>query len=288
MQGLEQAARLLPEPERRALQRLPAGEQRRVEELRLRLGERPTALIFGQERELPGAGPVTGESLRRLLELATGASPYAAGEAVRQGYVTAPGGVRIGLCGLVRPGSQGSWALSGLRSAALRIPREIRGCGESLCAAPFVSTLILSPPGGGKTTLLRDMVRLLSDGGERVGLCDEREELAAFSPTGPGFAVGRHTDVLSALPKAQAALQLIRTMNPQIVAMDEISAPEDREACRAAFGCGVRLLATAHAGSREELLERPGWEEMLRQELFARLIVIENRAGRRFYREEIL
>ncbi len=288
MQGFERAAELLPGELRELFLHLPGEELRHAEEIRLRLGERPTVQLSGEERELPGGAAVTKRDLLRLLELATGASPYAAEEAVRQGYVCAPGGVRVGLCGQVRPGSGGAWALSGLSSAAVRIPREIMGCAGALCDAPFVSTLILSPPGGGKTTLLRDMVRLLSDRGMRVGLCDERGEVAALTAEGPGFDVGRHTDVLSSLPKARAAMQLIRTMAPQIVAMDEISASEDREACRAAFGCGVRLLATAHGESREELLKRPGWEELLRQGLFSRLIRISCRRGRRQYREEWL
>ena len=288
MQGFERAAELLPAGVRETFLRLPEEELCRAEEIRLRLGKRPDVQLLGEERDIPGGAAVTKRDLLRLLELATGASPYAAGEAVRQGYACAPGGVRVGLCGQVRTGSGGAWALSGLSSAAVRIPREVPGCAAALCEALFVSTLILSPPGGGKTTLLRDMVRLLSDRGTRIGLCDEREEVAALTAEGPGFDVGRHTDVLSSLPKAQAAMQLIRTMAPQIVAMDEISAEEDREACRAAFGCGVRLLATAHGESREELLKRPGWEELLRGGLFSRLIRISCHRGRRQYREEWL
>lgn len=288
MQGYERAVMLLPETMRQSFLRLSEKDTDRVEELRLRTGEKPTVLLNGNEREISGVGPVTKTDLFRLLELATQSSPYAAVDAVRQGYVTAPGAIRVGLCGQVRPGSHGAWALSGLTSAAIRIPREVPGCAKAWSGIPFVSTLIISPPGGGKTTFLRDMVRALSDRGKRVGLCDEREEVAALTPEGTAFSIGRHTDVLSALPKAQAALQLVRTMNPEIIAMDEISASEDRIACRAAFGCGVRLLATAHGESREDLLRRPGWRQMLSEGLFSRLIVIQNHRGERAYREECL
>lgn len=286
MSGFADAANLLPGDIRRAALTLPEKARLTAEEFRLRVGELPTALIREEERELSGAVRVTRKDLQRVLELATGASPYASAAAIQRGYVSAPGGVRVGFCGRVRAGSGGLWALEGVTSAAVRIPREVRGCASPFCSTPFVSTLIISPPGAGKTTLLRDMVRTLSEKGYRVALCDERGEISACSGDGFSFSVGRHTDVLIDLPRSQAATQLIRTMNPQILAMDEISDEADMQACRSACGCGVALMATAHGKDLKDVLSRPILGEMLLAGAFSRYILISRKNGERIYREE--
>ena len=286
MSGFIDAANLLPAEIRPAVITLPENKKLRAEEFRLRIGQLPTILIDGAEREIPGTERVDRKDLQRVLELATGASPYASAEAVRRGYASAPGGVRVGFCGRVRPGSGGLWALEGITSTSIRIPREVRGCAEPYGTLPVVSTLIISPPGGGKTTLLRDLVRICSEKGFRVALCDERGELSSCSWDGFGFIIGKHTDVLVDLPKAQAAMQLIRTMNPQILAMDEISDVADAAACRTACGCGVSILATAHGNSLTDVLSRPVLGELLRSGAFSRFIVISVRGGSRFSREE--
>lgn len=113
----------------------------------------------------------------------------------------------------------------------------------------FCSTLILSPPGGGKTTLLRECVRRLSDQGLRISLMDERGEIAAVQNRTPQFDVGANTDIMTGGQKAACCMMLLRAMRPDVLAFDEISAPEDIEAIRIAAGCGVALLATAHAQS---------------------------------------
>ena len=234
---------------------------------------------------MTGASEVTQNDLARLAEIAAGASPYAVAAAVRCGYITTARGVRVGLCGRMRPGTEESWVPNGLTSAAIRIPREVRGCAERFCKTPFVSTLILSAPGAGKTTLLRDMVRLLSDAGRRVALCDERGEVAALGAEGFGFDVGERTDVLTDRAKHEAALQLLRTMNPEILAMDEITQAQDAEACRLAAGCGVELLATAHG---DEASCGSVCRALLRENIFRRCIRIRRTRTGREYSEEVL
>ena len=286
MSGFSDAADLLPGEIRRAALQMPERARSTVEEFRLRVGELPTALIHEEEQELFGTVHVTKKDLQRVLELATGASPYASAAAIRRGYVSAPGGVRVGFCGKVRDGSGGLWALEGVTSAAIRIPREVRGCASPFSSIPFVSTLIISPPGAGKTTLLRDMVRTFSEKGYRVALCDERGEISACSGDRFGFSVGRHTDVLVDLPRSQAAMQMIRTMNPQILAMDEIGDEADMQACRSACGCGVALMATAHGKDLKDVLSRPLLKELLLSRAFSRYILISRKNGERIYREE--
>lgn len=287
MQGYDAAVDVLPEKLRRAALRLSIRERDEITEFRLRCGRRPVAVWPGAEREFGEECVVPGD-LQRLLEICSGASPYAAADSLRCGYITAAGGVRVGFCGEAVTAAGEVKTLKHLTSAAIRIPREVRGCSEALCGAPFVSTLILSPPGGGKTTLLRDMIRCLSDGGYSVSLCDERGEVAAMAGGKSGFDLGRRTDVLSGGRKSETAMMLLRSMTPDIVAMDEITAAADVEACQQLCHCGVEILATAHAASADELSRRPLYRELLERRLFRRAIIITRCGGVRRYREERL
>ena len=285
MSGFDRAVELLPPAIRLAANNLPLDRKESAREFRLRLGSPPTVDLPEGERRLEGCHIVSCDDLRRTVEIATGASPYASARSLKQGYLTAAGGVRIGLCGRQNFDAGENWIYSGLASAAIRIPREVKGCGEQFCGPDPTSALILSPPGAGKTTLLRDMVRLISDSGQRVGLCDEREEVAALTERGPGYDLGKHTDVISGCPKGQAAMQLLRTMSPRWIAMDEITDPEDIAACEASFSGGVKILATAHAASDEDLSRNPLYASLLARKVFSRLIWIRLRGGRREYRE---
>ncbi|MBE6968611.1 MAG: stage III sporulation protein AA [Ruminococcaceae bacterium] len=287
MKGYEAALDVLPERIRRAAALLGGKERERATEFRLRCGESLT--VFLPEGEQPVGGVIVcREDIERLLEICSGASPYAAAESLRNGFITVSGGVRVGFCGQVVSEGGVVRTLKGFSSAAVRIPREVWGCGAALCGESFVSTLILSPPGGGKTTLLRDMIRCLSRSGKRVALCDERGEVAALSGGRPGFDLGPSTDVLSGGRKSETAMMLLRSMAPDIVAMDEITAAEDIEACQMLCHCGVEMLATAHASSVAELGRRPLYRELLERRIFRRAVVIVRRGTERIYREERL
>lgn len=285
MSDLEKALWLLPGELRKAMRQLPERLTENVCEIRLRRGRAPVLTLPGGEYPLSGAAAVTEDDLARVLELASGASPYAAADCLRRGFLTADGGVRVGFCGRFPAGEHGLWSRDDLFSVCIRIPRDVKGIGARFCSCPFPSTLILSPPGGGKTTLLRDMVRALSNEGTRVGLCDERGEIAALSESGAGFDVGERTDVLSDCPKARAAMILLRCMSPELIAMDEISEPEDADACRSAAYCGVSLLATAHAADASELSRREVYRTLQSEQVFTRAVVIRVTGGRRTYEE---
>ena len=279
----EEACGLLPLRLRTAAMALPMDRKAAVEELRLRI-ERPLSLTYPEgEAPLPQTR-VLRSDLEQVLDKASEYSRYAAAETIRRGYVTASGGFRVGLCGTALPSGGGNEGLRDLSSLAIRIPRVHEGAAlpvlpEVLEDGRPLSVLILSPPGGGKTTLLRDLVRLLSQGTPanppcRVALVDERGELAAVHHGRPQLEVGPRTDVMDGCPKSLAVPMLLRAMSPQVIALDEIALDADVEAVRAAAGCGVALLATVHAASLEALDARPTGRALLACGVFQRAVLI--------------
>ena len=207
------------------------------------------------------------------------------------------GGHRSGLCGsgVVRDGEIQN--LRHLSSLAIRVAHEVVGAARMVRSALLVhgrlqSTLILSPPGYGKTTLLRDLIRMASDGDGmpalRVGVADERGELAAMYEGRPQLNIGRRTDVMDGCPKGTGLLMLLRGMNPQVLAADEITAPADCAALALAANCGVTLLATAHGEGLEDLRRRPMYRELLEQGIFRRLVLLTRTDGGRSFRVEPL
>jgi len=285
--GFSAAASLLPQRLRCAADGLSGADKSAAEEFRLRNGQPPTVLLPGGERQLI-CSAVSAEDLLAVTETATRASFYAAGDTLRRGFVAAPGGVRIGVCGTAVTEKE-ILSLRELSSLAIRIPRQVKNVGrEAVAAVKDGSVLIFAPPGGGKTTFLRELVRTASEDGKRVSLCDERGEIAGMYCGTPQFDVGRCTDVLTGAPKAEGALMLLRAMNPQIVAMDEISAPEDAKSIVMLRGCGVQIYATVHAAFAEEFAARPMFRELLEQKVFQFSVRISGAGQARQYRVDRL
>ena len=286
MNTYEKALELLP---RRLLTECSGIAASEAEEFRLRAGRRTTLLIRGTETPISSV-PVDTNDIECVIERATNASVHTVQSCIAKGFINCSGGIRIGLCGtgIIDDGKVAG--MRGISSIAIRIPHEIRGCGQAaidrvkaeLCG----SVLILSPPGYGKTTFLRECIRQLSESGKRVSVADERGELAAVHRGVPQFDLGNASDIMSGVPKAQAVMMLLRAMNPQIIAMDEISSPEDVEAAETASGCGVRLIATAHAADKSELNRRPVYRSLLELGVFKNTVVIDNRCGKRSYSYE--
>lgn len=293
----EEACALLPMRLQTAALALPLNRKARTEELRLRINQPVFLTLPEGETPLPQTR-VLRNDLEHILDRATEYSRYAAAETIRRGYVTASGGFRVGLCGTALPGEDGNDGLRDISSLTIRIPRVCEDIAlpvlpELLENRRPVSTLLLSPPGGGKTTLLRDLVRLLSQGTElcppqRVALVDERGELAAVHRGRPQLDVGCHTDVMDACPKHLAVPMLLRAMNPQVIALDEIALEADVEAVCAAAGCGAVLLATVHAASPEDLAARPVGRALLACGIFRRAVRISGCGDARTCRVERL
>lgn len=266
-------------------------ERELAEEIRLRVGRAPTLLIAGREVPLP-CRAVTPRDLDSLLETATRASVHTAMQDIGAGFITVRGGCRIGLCGEAAVSEGKLRGFRHLSSASIRIPREARGCADAvfprLRALDMPDTLIISPPGAGKTTLLRELIRLYSERGVRVALADERGEVSGIYGGKLGFDLGPCTDVITGLSKARAAAMLLRAMNPQLLAMDEISAAEDIEAALQATGCGVKLLATCHARNTDDLAARPVYRRLMELRVFRAAVIIScGSAGRNYTVKEL-
>ena len=263
---------------------------RDAEEFRLRLGQRPTALIGGQETAFSTVS-LGREQLHRILEIATGASLHASAASMVNGFIPYRG-LRIGICGEAAISGDRLVGFRNIRSLAIRIPKPCSGACLNIARSCLTdgpkNTLIVAPPGVGKTSLLRELIRLTSEQGRRVGVIDERDELSGSQAGADAYDLGPCSDVLIGLDKLTAAMMLLRGMNPEVIAMDEITASEDLGAVRNITGCGVFVYATAHGSSRDDMLRRALYRELLTQECFELMVMISIRDGRRAYSLERL
>ena len=240
-------------------QRLRQERYDEVSEIRLRLGKPPRLVTGRSFRDLEG--PLEEGELRFVLNAASRYSPWTAGS-IREGYLTAPGGHRIGVCG-----EGNAEGITVPDSLCIRIARDVRGIAAGLPLEQ--SLLLLGPPGSGKTTLLRDLVRLISRKA-MVSVVDERRELFPG-----GFCRGENTDVLAGVDKPRGIDMVLRSMGPQVIAMDEVTSQEDCDALVRGARCGVRLLATAHADSVRDLMERSVYRPLVRTKLFTQAAVLD-------------
>lgn len=240
-------------------------DEQNLQELRMRLNAPPELVTAFGSRFL--GRTVQADDLQFCINMASRYSPWNAAS-IASGYLTAPGGHRIGICGeAVCHGT----TMSGIRditSVCIRIARDFPGIGKDLPETG--SVLILGAPGWGKTTLLRDLIRQRSDRGEHVAVVDERRELFP----GRSFSAGKRTDVLSGCSKAQGVLTVLRAMGPDCIAVDEITGAADCEALMQALWCGTSLLATAHAASAEDFCNRPAYRDLVRSGLFREVVVL--------------
>ena len=242
------------------------------EEIRLAVGQ-PVLVRWG-DQEVRLKPNVDAICMERIVRSACSQSVYAHQDTIRQGYLAVEGGHRIGLCGTGVLQEEAVQILTDISSLVIRIAREVIGCADGIGSISG-SALIIGPPCSGKTTLLRDMVRNLSDRCEqRVSLVDERGEIAAVVHGQPQFCVGSRTDVMTGVPKEKGMMMMLRTMNPQWIAVDEITSPLDVQVMERISYCGVRLLATAHADDIQDLYKRPLYRKMMQCNLFRTIICL--------------
>lgn len=258
-------------------------------EIRLRVG-RPLFLVYaGGERflQIKRGEPyfVTRQDLKETLEYVCGYSLYAYEDEIRQGYISVQGGHRVGVTGKVLLNGDRIRGMKYISCINVRLAHEIQGCANKVM--PYIrtekwvaNTLIISPPRCGKTTLLRDIIRQLSNGwantqGLTIGVVDERSELAGCYQGIPQNDLGMRTDVLDCCPKSEGMQMLVRSMSPDVVAVDELGCEEDFKAVDSVIHCGCKLIATAHGSCLEDVLDQPFFYKLMGEKVFERYIILD-------------
>jgi stage III sporulation protein AA len=298
---------VLPPTISRLLNRLPRDMLPDLEEIRIREGRPLEITVQGRFHFLDADGKPTRsadrayrpdrEDCRHLMDLLTNHSVYTLEEELKRGYITIAGGHRVGLSGKTVLEQGKVKHLREITSFNIRIAREVHGAARELMpklydagSGSIYHTLIVSPPQQGKTTLIRDIARMLSTGGfEReggmpapplkVGIVDERSEIAACIKGVPSFDVGPRTDVLDGCPKAEGMMMMIRAMSPDVIVVDEIGRPEDAEAIHEALHAGIRIVATAHGHNFTDIAGRPMLKDLVNEQIFQRYVILGHTYG---------
>ena len=234
-----------------------------LQELRLRQGAPPELVLSGKSKWLDML--CSREDIRFCIQAASRYSPWAS-ESIQRGFLTAPGGHRLGLCGLALYRNGRMTGMREITSVCIRVARDYPGIADG--APPDGSVLILGAPGWGKTTLLRDLIRQRA-GYTHISVVDERGELFP-----EGFDTGNRVDILRGCRKEQGMEQVLKTMGPGCIALDEITAAEDCEGVIRAAGCGVSILATAHASSLKEFRNRPLYSPLINRQIFQHILMM--------------
>ena len=231
---------------------------------------------------------ITKNEIRETMEYISNYSLYAFEEEIRQGFITINGGHRIGISGKTIIREESIKGMKHISYINVRLAHQVKGCANIVMpylvneqSGGIYHTLIISPPKCGKTTLLRDIIRQISDGssymeGMNVGVVDERSELGACYMGTPQNDLGIRTDILDCCPKAKGMMMLIRSMSPQVIAVDEIGSEEDLEAISHVISCGCKLIATVHGSSIEDIKSKPILGELMNRKLFERYVILNN------------
>jgi stage III sporulation protein AA len=303
---------IFPASLRGVLEKMPEHAREHLEEIRIR-ENRPLEIGFSSRYAFVRAdGTLTDayetayvpgrDDCRAMLEKSTNHSLYAVEEELRRGYVTVAGGHRIGLAGRTVLGDGHVAHLRDIAGFNVRIAKARVGFAAQVLpglldrkARTICHTLIVSAPMQGKTTLIRDLARSISAGqwhhpdakswgGRKVGIVDERSEIAASERGVPTFDLGPRCDVLDACPKAEGIMMMVRSLSPEVIVVDEIGRPEDAGAIAEAVHAGVRVLATAHASDLSDVFSRPVLAKLAADGAFDQYVLLSRREGKVLHR----
>lgn len=285
-----------------SIRNLPVNKQNKLEEIRLR-AQSAVMLSTGEGQVFLGCdGKIVSNSeealfvsaadISKTLEMMCEFSVYAFGEDIKNGFITLKGGHRVGISGRAVTDTGNIKTLKDISSLNIRISKEVIGCADKVIryiikdSKSIYNTLIISPPKCGKTTILRDITRLLSDGSreldilpQKVSLVDERSEIAACYKGIPQNHVGISTDVLDGCPKQEGMLMMLRSMSPEVIVTDEIGSTGDYEAIQNIYNAGVSLVTTAHGYNISQLKSRKEVLRLIEDHFFDRFIVLDSSRG---------
>ena len=285
---METILKFLPKNIADQISKIPPSQKEELEEIRIRI-DRPIEIT------MKGAPMFLSYIIRQedafnLLNKISQFSIYTLEEELKRGYITVSGGHRIGLAGKVILEEGKVKAIRDIASFNIRIAKEKIGIAEKII--PFIfnhswmHTMIVGPPQTGKTTLLRDIARIISSGNQekgisayKVGIVDERSEIAGCVHGIPQMTFGHRLDVLDACPKAEGMMMMIRSMSPDVLVVDEIGRMEDAESIQEAVHAGIKLIMTTHGTSLEEAKNRPSLKSIIDQNIFQRYIVLSRAHG---------
>lgn len=273
-----------------------------LEEIRLRIDKPLMIHVNNQEKFLSIDGKivnslklayiVTSEDCEKALQLISKSSIYAFENEIKNGYITLKGGYRVGICGKCVLENGSIKTIVNVSGFNYRIMRQCIGVSDEIMKYiikyPNIvyNTLIISPPQCGKTTLLRDIARNISNGmadldfnGENVSIIDERSEIAACFKGNPQNDVGYRTDVLDSCPKHIGILMMIRSMSPKVIITDEIGKIEDILAIHEALNAGVSIITTVHGKDIEDIMRKKHIDDMLNNREFDRYVILSRKLG---------
>lgn len=260
-----------------------------AEEIRIRLGKGIIIRSFNNEYFLSNHNELLDkytnkaykpklEDMKQTIETMSDYSIYAFEQEIKSGFITLQGGFRVGIAGRVVIEQGKILSVKNISSINIRIAREVKGCADEVLkyiyGHRFKSTMIISSPNCGKTTLLRDIIRCVSDIKENVGLIDERSEIASTYMGQPQLDVGIRTDVLDKCQKPDGIIMLLRSMSPNIIAVDEIGTDNDIIAIEKVANSGVKIICTIHAEDMEDLKKKANMKNIINKNIFERFIIL--------------
>lgn len=285
---VETILKFLPKNIASIISKIPPDQKDELEEIRIRINRPIEIMLKGAPKFLPYI--IQQEDAFHLMNKISQFSIYTLEEELKRGYITVSGGHRIGLAGKVILEEGMVKAIRDIASFNIRIAKEQLGIAEWITPYLFkdtwMHTMIIGPPQTGKTTLLRDIARIISSGHKRkeipafkVGIVDERSEIAGCVNGIPQMSFGHRVDVLDACPKAEGMMMMIRSMSPDVLVVDEIGRAEDAEAIQEAVNAGIKLIMTTHGSSMDEIRKRPSLKNIIDQKIFQRFIVLNRASG---------
>ena len=254
----------------------------KLEEIRIK--EKKPCILIVDNKEIIKSYIVNSNDIKYILQKISNYSLYAFEDEIKRGFITIKGGHRVGLAGECVCENGNVKTIKNITSLNIRICREIIGCSNNIMKYVInkkrvYNTLIISPPRCGKTTLLRDITRALSEKGKRISVIDERSEIAACFMGVPQMNIGLRTDVLDNCPKAIGMNMAIRSLSPDVIVTDEIGTNEDISSLNNSINSGVNVITTIHGFTIYDLINREVFRKILESSVFERIIILSNNHG---------